>query len=364
MRSSFRRLRPVGALVAAAALATAAGGSDAQSRQTLHVASVGSGVVTSADGRILCGRRCSARYERGAVVSLTARPARHFSFDRWLQGCVGSAPRCIVAVDRPTTVRALFTHLTANLDVAVSGQGTVVSDPSGIVCGGGSDACSARFPLGVPITLTGAPEADFSFGAWGGACSGSGSSETCQLSVEGPTEVAAAFRPDFRSPGTQTLFVSTENGATVASTPPGVNCPTTCDADFESGTLVTLHASQSVSWGVNCAGKSSTCILFLDDSTGVSARGSAPPPPPTAGFGVNVSVSGSGFVSGPPGIRCGGKSGTLLDCEGFYRRGVTLFLRAQPASKFAGWSGFCRGKKPRCTLRVTAPKIVLAAFRR
>jgi hypothetical protein len=69
MRSSFRRLRPVGALVAAAALSTAAGGSDVQSQQILRVASVGSGVVTSADGRILCGRRCSARYERGTVVS-------------------------------------------------------------------------------------------------------------------------------------------------------------------------------------------------------------------------------------------------------------------------------------------------------
>jgi Divergent InlB B-repeat domain len=368
MKSLSRRLRPAGAVVAAAALVMAAGASaDSKDRRVLRVGTSGDGVVASADGRIRCGAACSARYERGAVVALRAAPARLSLFERWTEGCVGTLPRCIVALDRGTTVRALFVRKMANLDLAVSGTGTVVSDPRGIVCGSGGTACSAEFPQGVPITLTATPSGDARFGLWGDTCRQDDSAPSCRLILEGDGEVAAAFRPAFKSPGPQNLFVTTDADAKVVSTPPGIDCPTKCDADFPSGATVTLRASRLQSWGVNCVGTASECVLVLDDSTGVSARGSGPPPPPpppSAAYGVNVSVSGNGFVSGPQGIRCGGATGRLLDCESLYRRGSTLLLQAQPAKKFARWGGFCRGKKPRCSLRVTAPKIVLAAFRR
>jgi hypothetical protein len=75
-------------------------------------------------------------------------------------------------------------------------------------------------------------------------------------------------------------------------------------------------------------------------------------------------VSGNGTVKGV-GIRCGGRRGSLLACEALFQYGRIVVLRAVPVghSRFAGWSGFCQGKKLRCSVRVTAPKTVAALFR-
>ena len=80
---------------------TAVAGASAQpaAKPMLRVATDGHGTLSSRDGRILCGSRCSARYRRGAVVSLQAKPNRFFAFDRWAGGCVGTSPACFVVVD-------------------------------------------------------------------------------------------------------------------------------------------------------------------------------------------------------------------------------------------------------------------------
>jgi hypothetical protein len=76
-------------------------------------------------------------------------------------------------------------------------------------------------------------------------------------------------------------------------------------------------------------------------------------------------VSGNGTVKGVR-IRCGGRRGTLLACEALFPYGTTVVLKAIPVghSRFAGWSGFCQGRRLRCPVRVTAPKTVAALFRR
>jgi hypothetical protein len=59
-------------------------------------------------------------------------------------------------------------------------------------------------------------------------------------------------------------------------------------------------------------------------------------------------------------------TGTLFDCEALFRLGTTVVLKAKAArhGSFKRWSGFCRGKRRRCTLTATAPKTVTALFRR
>jgi hypothetical protein len=39
-------------------------------------------------------------------------------------------------------------------------------------------------------------------------------------------------------------------------------------------------------------------------------------------------------------------------------------LKAEPRKRFVRWNSFCTGKKPSCTVRMTAPKTVGAVFRR
>jgi hypothetical protein len=359
----FRRLRPVGALVAAAALVAVAGAS-AQSQDTrvLRVSKEGEGVVRTAKGRINCGTRCSARFTRRARVTLTAAPARYFSFQRWTGGCVGTAPRCVVLLDRATATRAVFARKSARLALAVSGPGNVTSDPAGFSCGTLATDCARVAPEGIPVTLTAAPEEEATLGGWGGPCRQAGSG-ACRLVPEGDVEVTASFRPDIRSPDPESLFVSVGGETRVLSEPPGIDCPDACDAEFPSGTIVTLRASRAQTWEGTCVGVTTECVLFLDDTGDVDA--SSLTEPASAKLALNVTVSGGGAVRGGE-IRCGNVFGAQLDCDALYDRGAAVILRAvgRRRARFGGWFGACGGRKRTCSLVVTAPQAVSAAFGR
>jgi hypothetical protein len=178
--------------------------------------------------------------------------------------------------------------------------------------------------------------------------------------VDGNVEVLAAFRHRDPDPD-QPLLTVVPDGVKVTSEPPGIDCPPTCQAEFPSGTVVTLRGGVS-KWNGLCIGSLGACVIILDNSDGVGTGG--PPPPPSRQFGINVSVSGPGMVTGQGGIRCGRT--TLFDCEGLFAEGATVVLRASPGrrGRFVFWRGFCTGKRKTCSLRVTAPKTVQALFRR
>src|SRR5205085_5603351 len=90
---------------------------------------------------------------------------------------------------------------------------------------------------------------------------------------------------------THTLSVSIigSPGGTVASTPSGISCGTTCSATFTAGTQVTVSANAALGWGLSgwggaCSGIASSCTVTLNADTNVSASfatlfTAAPPPP-------------------------------------------------------------------------------------
>src|SRR5262245_44577913 len=362
MRSALSlRLMVVGV---ATVMLTAVAGVSAQPAvgPTLRASTDGHGTIASGDRRIACGSRCSARYRSGDVVSLRATPARFFLFDRWSGGCVGASPRCVLAVDASKTVRASFVRTKASLSLAVGGPGVIVSSPQGISCGKGEERCSADFPAGTSVTLTPIAASGGLFGLWTGPCAGAGESP-CTFVVDGDMDFNAAFRHSDPDPD-QALLTVIPEGASVRSTPPGIACPSTCQAEFPSGTVVTLSGFVR-EWNGACAGSLRSCVLILDRSDGVGTGGPPPLlPPPSRKFGINISVSGPGLVSGQGGIRCGRT--TRSACENLFSAGASVVLRAKPGrrGRFLFWSGFCTGKKRTCFLRVTAPKTVQAVFRR
>ena len=330
-------------------------------RSTLSVVreGTGSGAVASSPAGISCGATCSAAYDNGTVVTLTATPANGSTFEGWTGGgCTGTGT-CTLTLTANTTVFARFgvsssvTRFTLSVTREGSSSGTVTSSPAGIDCG---TACAATYDSGTVVTLTATPAANATFDGWtGGGCSGTG---PCTLTLTADTTVTARFNVR-----RVTLSVSRQGtgGGTVTSSPAGIDCGTACAATYDSGSVVTLTATPAANatfdgWtGGGCAG-TGPCTLTLTADTTVTARFSV------RRFTLSVTLEGLGggtVTSSPAGINCGTACATTYDSGTV----VTLTARPDSLSTFGGWrGGGCSGTGP-CTVTLTGNTTVSADFR-
>src|SRR5947207_4672760 len=67
----------------------------------------GSGTVSSNDASINCGSTCSASFNPGTMVTMTATPAAGSTFGGWGGACSGTAA-CVVTMNSAQTVSATF----------------------------------------------------------------------------------------------------------------------------------------------------------------------------------------------------------------------------------------------------------------
>jgi Divergent InlB B-repeat domain len=363
------------ALVVATIVISAASAKPGPQR-TLRVSAQGQGLVLSGDGRIRCGRRCSAPYAHGAVSLLRAVPGRYFRFDRWTGRCVGSAPECLVALDGPVRAHAVFVRKTTYFEFVVGGPGAVSSEPGNIDCGGGRYPCAGELPQGLTLTLTARPHAGGTFRFWGDDCA-SATETICRITVgDAEGKVRATFGHASPGVGPQTLTI-TGGPARVTSDPPGIDCPDACSAAFPSGTAVTLRLECRVVqcfWGRDCAGAADgrPCALIVDAPTEVGVLGIVDAGGTAPLGSLDVTVAGRGRVSGlhsggphtpPLRIDCARSSGR---CSGRAPIGAIVTLRATPTgrARLARWSGPCRGSaRNSCPVRVGARSAVAALFR-
>jgi cytochrome b involved in lipid metabolism len=79
------------------------------SQFTLTVTKVGNGTVTSSPSGISCGATCSAGYNSGTSVTLTAAPTTKNVFTSWSGSCTGTSLTCNVSMTRARSVTATFT---------------------------------------------------------------------------------------------------------------------------------------------------------------------------------------------------------------------------------------------------------------
>ncbi len=150
----------------------------------------GGGTVTADVGAINCGATCTATYDEGQMVAITATPDSTSHFAGWTGACAGTLPTCIVTMSQNLSVNANFTRNQYLLTVSKTGTGTgtVTSSPAGISCG---VSCSANFTGGSSVTLTAAADGTSVFMGWsGGGCSGTGN---CIVSMTTPITVTAQF---------------------------------------------------------------------------------------------------------------------------------------------------------------------------
>jgi hypothetical protein len=87
----------------------------------VKIANLVGGLVTSSPGGIDgCGSSCSATYDYGTKVVLTATPSTDYLFGKWSGAC-SSAP-CIVGMSDNKAVSAFFNRRLGNAGVSTRGQ--------------------------------------------------------------------------------------------------------------------------------------------------------------------------------------------------------------------------------------------------
>lgn len=81
---------------------------EAPTTYSLAVTTTGNGLVTSSPGGIRCKPVCTASLRAGARVTLTASPAKRWTFVRWAGSCNGTKPACTVTMSSARTAAATF----------------------------------------------------------------------------------------------------------------------------------------------------------------------------------------------------------------------------------------------------------------
>ena len=149
---------------------------------------------------------------------------------------------------------------------AGSGAGSVTSNPSGIDCG---VTCTFEWARGTSVTLSAAAHPGSVFIGWsGGGCSGTGS---CTVTLNADTAVTATFV----APRALTVTKAGSGSGTVTSAPAGIACGSTCTAQFNDGTAVTLTAAASAGskftgWSGDCSG-TANCALTMSANHAATA---------------------------------------------------------------------------------------------
>jgi Divergent InlB B-repeat domain len=74
---------------------------------SIEYSGTGLGTVTSSPSGVNCPANCSASFQQGTVVTLSASPADGVTFAGWLGPCSGTGA-CTLTLNGPTTVTAAF----------------------------------------------------------------------------------------------------------------------------------------------------------------------------------------------------------------------------------------------------------------
>ena len=327
---------------------------------TLTVTKSGNGKISSSPSGIDCGSACSAPFNSGASVTLTANPDTGYTFAGWSGACSGTGA-CTVTMNSNQSVSANFSAAvvptTYSLGVTKVGNGTITSTPSGINCG---STCSFAYTQGSSVSLAATPDSGYTFSGWSGACTGTAA---CNVTMSAAQTVAATFTalPNVFSK----ITVTRPTLGVIASDVAKINCgikAVACSNSLQQGTVITLTAAPKAGyytkgWSGCTSSTGDSCVLTIGGAPmGVSATFA-----PTPKFNLRVTKNKLGSVtSDPAGINC---KANVTSCSTKIFSGTKVTLTATPIAgrTFVGWTGACSGKDV-CSLTMDGSKGVNATF--
>jgi hypothetical protein len=246
---------------------------------TVNKLGTGTGTVTSAPAGINCGTDCTATYDSGTSVTLTASPAAGSSFQGWSGACSGTGATCRLTMDAPKSATATFGPSTAGNELTVTrtglAGGTVTSTspsstPPGIDCGAD---CRETYASGTRVTLRATAASGTTFVGWGGACSGT--STSCTVTMDAARSVTASFGYQLKV----TVKIYGSAAGSVSSSDGKIACPTDCVEVYTASpaAAITLTASpglnsQFTGWSGACGGTKTSCTVTMSKARGVTAN--------------------------------------------------------------------------------------------
>jgi hypothetical protein len=173
----------------------------------LSVDVAGSGSVVSTPMGLACTTACSADFDAGSTVMLTAIPADGVAFRGWEGITCYSSPSCVFTMDGRRSVYAVFSDAPPqgitvgstvgriNVSVVKAGttEGTVSSSDGTIVCGAGCPSSTWRFSFGRNITFIARGSGNWRFDHWSWQCGTHTRLAECTIPAGPVTQLRAVF---------------------------------------------------------------------------------------------------------------------------------------------------------------------------
>jgi uncharacterized repeat protein (TIGR02543 family) len=266
--------------------------------QTLTITKNGTGTgnVTSAPTGIDCGLTCSASFTQGTSVTLTAAPVVGSVFTGWTGACTGTGLTCTVVMNTASSVTASFSRELGSLDLSVTGLPASSKATLGVT-GPDNYNLPQTITTGTGVNLSDVPTGVYTITAPDVIVNGTTykpdlATRNLTVNAVGPNAARVVYTAVIVPTFALTVTKSGTGTGTVVSDVVGIDCGTTCNADFAQGSKVILIAkpdagSSFTGWsGAGCGG-TGDCTITMNAILSVNAEFSSN----TLGA-LNLSVNG------------------------------------------------------------------------
>ena len=284
---------------------------------TLQTSIVGSGTITT--------NPPGGVYASNMVVTLTATPAAHWSFDHWAGDTNSTSNPLSVTMNSPRNIQAVFVQTQFPLTLTTPGGGTVTANPS-----------STYYNTGAVVALTATPASGWVFLGWQGSI----------ISTNNPYSLTITQTNVIQGIFGTVAVTNAAGGAVVLSVPNPVPYGTSLAVS-----AVPNLGNYFVNWSGNLSGTISPVRYTVNAAN--PTFGALFTPLPTNKFTVTAVVNGNGFVSVSPTVS-----------PNYYTSNSSVSLLASPnaGTYFFGWSQNATGNTSPLSVVVKSNTVIQANF--